>query len=122
MALHKPKGILFHWYNTNSQANAVFSLSFFRRGTCQKAEPKSSVVKNVASPSFQRLSSICDIFYCYCVQVSFLLDYDNHTRPRRLRGFSHVVFKQHFYFRSSRLRFLSCHAPCSFPMGNGILF
>ena len=43
VALHKPKGILFHWYNLNSHANHVFSLSFFRRGTCLKAEPKNEV-------------------------------------------------------------------------------
>ena len=35
-----------------------FSLSFFRRGTCQKAEPRCSVVKILTSPSSERLSSI----------------------------------------------------------------
>ena len=50
VALQKPKGILFYWYKPNSHANPVFSLSFFRRGTCQKAEPKSNVVKDLASP------------------------------------------------------------------------
>ena len=47
----------------NSHANSVFSLSFFRKGTCQKAEPKSNVVKNLASPSLERLSSIRGIRY-----------------------------------------------------------
>ena len=71
VALHKPKGILFHWHNPNSNANPVFSLSFFRRGTCQKAEPKSSVMKDLASPSFERLSSIRDIGYASFIVTAF---------------------------------------------------
>ena len=71
VALHKPKGILFHWYSPNSHANPVFSLSFFRRGTCQKAEPKSNVVKNLASPSLERLSSIRGIAYASFIVTSF---------------------------------------------------
>ena len=42
----------------NSHANPVLSLSLFRRGTCQKAEPRCSIVKNLASPSFERLLSM----------------------------------------------------------------
>ena len=111
------RGILFHWYNPNSHAKPVFSLSFCRKGTCQKAEPKSNVVKNFASPSLERLSSIhgigLRIFYCYRVQVTkvatksklppFLFRHYYPASPRRFRGFYHVVFKQHFYFRSARL-------------------
>ena len=71
--MHKPKGILFHWYNPNSHANPVISRSFFRRGTCQKAEPKSNVVKNLASPSREALvysrCRVC-ISYRYRVQVA----------------------------------------------------
>ena len=40
-----------------------FFLSFFRRGISQKAEPESIVVKNLASPNFERLSSIRGIGY-----------------------------------------------------------
>ena len=54
-------------------ANPVISLlSFFRRGTCQKAEPKSpSVVKNLASPSFEGLSSNRGIGYASFIVTAF---------------------------------------------------
>ena len=105
--------------NPNSHANPVFSLSFFRRGTCQKAEPKSNVVKNLASPSLDRLSSISRyrvrIFYRYRVssnesrnKISAAPPSFSPLLPRKpmaiFEGFYHVVFKQHFYFRSARFR------------------
>ena len=48
-----------------------FSLSFFRRGTCHKAEPKSNVVKNLASPSLERLSSIRGFGYASFIVTLF---------------------------------------------------
>ena len=59
VAFHKPKGILFIWFRPNSHAKLIFYLCFFHRGICQMAEPRSSVVKNLASPNFEGLSSIC---------------------------------------------------------------
>ena len=74
-ALHNPNGILFHWHNPSSHAKPVFSRSCFRSGTCQNAEPKSNVMKNFASPSFDRLSSMRRIGYASfivtdCVQIT----------------------------------------------------
>ena len=40
---------------------STFSVSCFRKGTCQKAEPRSSVVNNLPSQNFERLSSLCVI-------------------------------------------------------------
>ena len=57
VGFHRPKIILFQWNNPSSQENPVFfSLSCFLKGTYQKADPKSSVLRNFASPNFERLS------------------------------------------------------------------
>ena len=101
-----------------ARESGFLSLSFFRRGTCQKAEPKSNVVKNLASPSLDRLSSIRGIGYASLIVTSvssnrksqqnlscppFFSRHYYPASPRRFRGFYHVVFKQHFYFRSATL-------------------
>ena len=73
VALHNPNGILFHWNNPSSHAKPVFSRSCFRSGTCQNAEPKSNVVKNFASPSLDRLSSMRESGmrpFSHCVQIT----------------------------------------------------
>ena len=61
VALHSPNGILIHWNNPSSHAKPVFSRSCFRSGICQNAEPKSNVVRNFASPSLYRLSSMREV-------------------------------------------------------------
>ena len=68
------------------------------------------------------------IFYRYRIQVvkaatkATLPSFLRHHYPAsawRFRRFYHVVFEQHFYFRSARFRFMWRHSSCAFPMGNG---
>ena len=105
VALHNPNGIPFHWNNPSSHAKPVFSRSCFLSGTCQNAEPKSNVVKNFASPSLDRLSSMRGIgyafLYSHCVQITqittkselspFLFRHDHATSRWGLRRLDHVV-------------------------------
>ena len=74
VALQNPKGILFHWYNPNSHKNPVFSLSFFRSGTCQKAEPKSNVGFKLGITKLREAlvysRNWVRIFYCHRIQVA----------------------------------------------------
>ena len=55
-ALQSPKGMRRHSNKPNSQANAVFLLSHFFSGICQKAHAKSMLVKIFAMPILDRLS------------------------------------------------------------------
>ena len=71
VALHNPNDILFHWNSPSSHAKPVFSRSCFLSGTCRNAEPKSNVVKNFASPSLERLSSMRGIGYASFIVTAF---------------------------------------------------
>ena len=57
-ALHSPKGMHRHSNIPNSQASAVFLLSHFFSGICQKAHAKSILVMIFALPILDRLLSI----------------------------------------------------------------
>ena len=57
-SLQSPKGMRRHSNNPSSQANAVFLLSHFFSGICQKAHAKSMLVKSFALLILDRLSSI----------------------------------------------------------------
>ena len=61
VALHRLNSISFHWKRPSCFAIAFFFLSCFLGGNCQNADPRSRIVKNLASPNFERLSSILGI-------------------------------------------------------------
>ena len=69
------------------------------------------------------------ILYCNRVQVTkvatksklspFLFRHYHPASPWRFRGFYHLVFKQHFYFRSARFQFVWRHSSCALSVRNG---